>query len=187
MTYIRRHSPKYCNKEPFKFTIEPDFIFRNGTIYQITIKIVYPPTEKRINKIVFRLFIIIDSFFILPQSLDSLAKSFIPGRAKLPFDYDWIMENTNHPTITEYVENDALLLYFVLKEARALFIKLYDIDILQLSTLTSLALKIFNTTYLNQMDIALGVIEMALNSALNMMYNYSQIDRLKNLPNYKSR
>lgn len=59
MTYIRRHSPKYCNKEPFKFTIEPDFIFRNGTIYQNTIKIVYPPTEKIKN--VFRLFIIIDS------------------------------------------------------------------------------------------------------------------------------
>lgn len=138
---------KYGTK--YNITMVPRI--RNRIIYQIILKLSYKKKGKNINITIFN---IIDSYLILPASLNQLAKSFLNDQ-KINYDHEivtrnWLLDHDNMKLSKHYLETDLTLLFRVILSARVSFQHHFNIDILTKLTLPSIALTIFRKNYLEK-------------------------------------
>ena len=126
------HEPKY--------TIKP--LMRNHRLYEIAVYLG--------NK---SLFSLRDSLNMLPNSLNTLAKNLCPqlgSKGSIPHE-DINLSNliSQQSQLLEYMKQDILLLGGVMLKAQEIYWTSYKIDIVSKLTMSSLALAIFRTKYLD--------------------------------------
>jgi len=117
-----------------KIKLPCDIIDINGRIFNIKIKL---PNKRIIN--------LIDSFYLLQFSLDSLIKTFIPRSEYHKIDIDFKTLKTVTRRLKQHLKNDCLALYLIIDKFQEIINNLGG----ELkSTLASTAMDIFRRKYL---------------------------------------
>ena len=126
-----------------KYTITIIPRIRNRMIYQIQIQLSYKKKVKNKIKLVhMTIFNIMDSYLILPASLNQLAESFL-GQQKRAFDHSIVtphwLQCSDHMKLSRlYLYTDLTLLFRVIQSAQLCFHDHFNIDILTRLTLPKL-------------------------------------------------
>ena len=118
-------------------------IMRNRMLYEIALY--------RGKKFLFR---IKDTLLLLPYSLNSLAKNICPELgSKLVLEHNKVLQENLIPqkqSYINYMKQDILLLGGVMLKVQDMYWTQYQVDIVTIMTLSSLALRIFRTIYYDQ-------------------------------------
>lgn len=125
------------------YKIKP--LMRNNTLYQLS---VYSQDKKGKTKLLFKLR---DSYTLLPNSLDTLAKTLCPHLGpKGSIAHDEVKVSSlqeNRATLLDYMKQDIRLLGGVMLRAQDIYWTQYNVDIVECLTLSSLAMRIFRIKY----------------------------------------
>ena len=129
---------KYFASYGVKYTVKP--LMRNLRLYELSVF--------RGKKLLYR---IRDSYTLLPSSLDTLAKTLCPELGqKGSIEYDKVqVSNLKNleKELLQYMKQDIRLLGGVMLKAQDLLWTLYQVDIVDCMTLSSLAMKIYRLNY----------------------------------------
>lgn len=123
---------------------------RNNKLYQLSVSRITPSGR---NKLLFHLR---DSYTLLPNSLETLAKTLCPHLgSKGSIVHDEVQVSSlkdNRAQLLDYMEQDIRLLAGVMLRAQSIYWKKYNVDIGQCLTLSSLAMRIYRMNYYDQND-----------------------------------
>jgi len=123
-------------------------LFRNGVLYSIDVKTIPKGGFNKKGRTIVKF---LDSCKLLPSNLESLGKSFAPelgGKGEM----DYLKVNISNLTMKkrdylQYLEKDILLTAAILQKAQEIYFQLYNVDITEVITISSMALRIFRTKY----------------------------------------
>lgn len=136
---------KFLASHMVEYTIKP--LMRNKKLYQLSIY----RKKRGNNKLVFHLR---DSYTLLPNSLETLAKTLCPHLgSKGSIAHDEVQVSSlqeNRAQLLDYMEQDIRLLGGVMLRAQEIYWTRYNVDIGVCLTLSSLAMKIYRMKYYDQ-------------------------------------
>lgn len=137
---------KFLATNMVKYSFRP--LMRNNKLYQLS---VYSLDKKGQNKMLFRLR---DSYTLLPNSLEKLAKTLCPHLGeKGSIVHDEVQVSSlqeNSAQLLDYMSQDIRLLGGVMLRAQEIYWRTYNVDIGKCLTLSSLAMNIYRTRYYDQ-------------------------------------
>ena len=142
--FILRH----LTMEHRGLVVEP--LVRNRIIYKISVYTVSPKGRRK-NILSFQ-----DSYHLFKGKLEELARCFCPKlNGKGVINHDSVsLDNLGiyKDDYLSYLKQDIMLLGAVMLEAKAIYYDLYQVDILNRLTISSLALSIFRRKYINDSE-----------------------------------